>query len=128
MKAMVEISFMVVVPTVVPSRVDIPVLVELEVVARVEVVVAVAQGEEMSCTDVLRVTADVVAGDWPLPGAGEDDPPRNMVGDSVISVAVVEIMAAVNAPAGMERTAVVVSAAALVIAALVEKRVDVDSR
>lgn len=124
MIAMVEISFTVVVPTVVRSRVDMPVLVSVEVVARKDVGVAVAKVEEMF-SDVLRVTANVVDGSGLVLGVDKDVPAGTAVGRGTVSVAVMVTVAAVDVPAGLEVTALFDSAAGLVISAFLDVIVEV---
>ena len=93
-------------PTVVASKVDVPVLVAVEVAGRDGVAVGVAEVDEIFSSDVLRETSEVVAVVGLEPEAEEDVDTRPMVGESVTSVVLEVTAAAVDVPPVLEVTAV----------------------
>ena len=119
-----EVATVVAMPTVVASRVDVPVVVAMEVVARGGVGVAVVPVGEVFSREVLRVRAEVVAGGGLVPGAEEDVSARAVVGEAVVFTDLVVRRAGVDVAAGLEVTAVVVAAAGLGVSALVVRSVE----
>lgn len=90
----------------------------MEVIGREGVGVALAKVEEMF-SEVLRLTAEVVSVVGLVPGEEEYVPTRTVVGGCVVPVGVVLTVASVDAPAGLEETAVVILEPGLEVSVLV---------